>query len=278
MKVIERLPGAAIAPPENLGPVPEQRWLKVEDLVVDEDYQRPISHRGVANIRRIAAEFSWLKFSPVVVSPVEGGAYAIVDGQHRTTAALMIGIAMVPCLVIQADRRQQAQAFSAINEATTKINKLSIYKAALEAGEAWAVAVDRVVGAADIKITIHSISFDKMAPRQTSAVHAIKCAVERHGQATTAAALTAICSAPRKTGSSLYSAVITAVADVLADHKEWLRDSRLAAAFAGLDLVAAHARAGGRHRADARVKTQDLLQAEIITHLDTFFSRARAVA
>lgn len=113
MRQIEPL--ADVHGPEDYGPVPEMRWLPIGKLIVDDAYQREITPAGQRNIRAIADAFSWMKFAPVVVSPVAGGAYAIVDGQHRTTAAATIGVDSVPCLIIQADRKQQAQAFRAIN-------------------------------------------------------------------------------------------------------------------------------------------------------------------
>jgi hypothetical protein len=75
--------------PESTSPgaVPMLQWLKIEDLVVDPAYQRPIVGHGRRNVDRIAREFSWSCFAPVVVSPVEGGKFAIIDGQHRTTSA-----------------------------------------------------------------------------------------------------------------------------------------------------------------------------------------------
>ena len=41
------------------GAVPMLQWLKIEDLVVDPTYQRPIVGNGRRNVDRIAREFSW---------------------------------------------------------------------------------------------------------------------------------------------------------------------------------------------------------------------------
>jgi hypothetical protein len=49
------------------------------------------------------------------VAPVEGGQFAIVDGQHRTTAAIRRGQKEVPCQVVQADRAKQAAAYAAVD-------------------------------------------------------------------------------------------------------------------------------------------------------------------
>ena len=75
----------------SAGAAPMLQWLKITDLVVDPAYQRPIIGKGRQNVDRIAREFSWSCFAPVVVSPVAGGRFAIIDGQHRTTSAAIVG-------------------------------------------------------------------------------------------------------------------------------------------------------------------------------------------
>ena len=68
-----------------------------DELVVDVTYQREIGRRGAVNVNQIAENFDWSKFAPVIVAPVEGGQFAIVDGQHRTAAAMLRGQEKVPC-------------------------------------------------------------------------------------------------------------------------------------------------------------------------------------
>src|ERR1700722_18241431 len=121
------------------GAVPMLQWLKIEDLVVDPAYQRPIVGNGRRNVDRIAREFSWSFFAPVVVAPVEGGKFAIIDGQHRTTAAAPVGFESVPCQVVIAAREEQAAAFKAINGIITPISRMALHAAALLAQEPWAV-------------------------------------------------------------------------------------------------------------------------------------------
>src|SRR5215210_1509111 len=108
----------------NPGPSPMLQLLKISELVVDPTYQRPIVGKGRTNVHRIAQSFSWSCFSPVVVSPIEGGKFAIIDGQHRTTAASLLGLETVPCQVVIAAREEQATAFKAINGITTPISRM----------------------------------------------------------------------------------------------------------------------------------------------------------
>jgi ParB-like nuclease domain len=72
-------------------------------------------------------------FAPVVVSPVAGGKFAIIDGQHRTTAATLVGFDSVPCQIVIAAKEEQAAAFKAINGTTTPISIMALHAAALMA-------------------------------------------------------------------------------------------------------------------------------------------------
>ncbi|MEA2772249.1 MAG: hypothetical protein QOD93_5211 [Acetobacteraceae bacterium] len=80
-----------------------------------------MTRAGSVNIARIAEYFEWSKFSPVIVAPVEGGLFSIIDGQHRATAAALRGVPEVPCEIVHIDRTRQAEAFAAINDNTTKV-------------------------------------------------------------------------------------------------------------------------------------------------------------
>src|ERR1700733_13114921 len=115
--------------PESVaaGAVPMLQWMKIADLVVDPAYQRPIAGKGRLNVDQIARSFSWSCFSPVVVSPVEGGKFAIIDGQHRTTSAAILGFDSVPCQIVIAAREEQAAAFKAINGTTTPISQMALH-------------------------------------------------------------------------------------------------------------------------------------------------------
>jgi hypothetical protein len=90
--------------------------------------------QGRQNVDRIAREFSWSCFPPVVVFPVEGGKFAIIDGQHRTTSAAIVGYETVPCQIVIAAKEKQAAAFKAINGTTTPISIMALHAAARVAG------------------------------------------------------------------------------------------------------------------------------------------------
>ena len=80
-------------------------------------------------VENIAADFDAMKFEPVKVTACESGGYELVDGHHRFAAALQIGLAEIPAIVVQfasdAERRGYQSAMNnarALDTAETKGN------------------------------------------------------------------------------------------------------------------------------------------------------------
>lgn len=144
------------SPPEDLGAAPALEWLPIDRLLLDDSYQRPLLPSNWTAIRKIAANFSWARFQPIVVSPVEGGRYAVVDGQHRAHAAKLIGIESLPAMSCHLSRAEQASAFSWINGNTTAITPFHVYKAALAAREPWAMDCRTAVEEAGCKLMTYN--------------------------------------------------------------------------------------------------------------------------
>lgn len=156
------------------GPAPMLQWLRIEALVVDDSYQRELRPANWTAIRRIAARFKWSRFSPVFVAPVEGGRFAIIDGQHRTHAAAICGFAEVPCQIVQMSREEQAASFAAVNGLVTKVSNGQITKAALAAGEAWAIACHRAVADAGATLMLANNTTDNKKAGEVYALALIK--------------------------------------------------------------------------------------------------------
>lgn len=146
------------------GPKPVLSWLALADLVIDDSYQRPIDEGGWLRIRRIAAAFHWSKFSPMMVAPLDGGRFAVIDGQHRAHAAMLCGIRTVPALIAPAAPSAQAGAFVAVNGTAAPLNRIALYRAALVAGEEWALTIQRVVRAAGLEAATSSPSGNARRP------------------------------------------------------------------------------------------------------------------
>lgn len=254
-----KLVGAFKRPP-GFGTVCELRWLPITALRVDPRYQREISPKGRRNVRAIAENFSWSRFATVVVAPLDDALFAIVDGQHRTTAAAALGIDSVPCLIIHADAGEQAQAFRAINAATTRVHPVQLHKAALAAGDREAGLVDALCREAGIRVLGYCIAGGQMKARETVSIEALyRLSRERRGLAL--AVLRGIAAQAQDGQNLLRSLVLDALRLVLADHPAWWRDeARFIAALSEVDLdsewrlaMAAKAKTQGLSASDALV-------------------------
>lgn len=261
------------------GPAPDLRWIEIEQLVIDPAYQREITRQGADNVRRIAKAFDWRFFSAVVVSPVEGGRFAIIDGQHRTTAAALCGFKQVPCQIVHAAPNEQAAAFNAINGTTTKVSSLSRFRAAVAAGEPAAVRAKRLTDAAGIRILPYPIAANSAAAQagDTMAVNVILRLCERYDDAFLATMFRAVRAAAGDMPGQISMLVLRSFADVLGDHPEWCqREAELIDACTELlpqDLynAALHERAK-RPNCDMT----SLFQAELVTRLERAMRRKAA--
>ncbi|SDE90690.1 ParB/Srx family N-terminal domain-containing protein [Limimaricola pyoseonensis] len=229
---------------------PELVWIPIARLVIDDRYQRPLLEGNWEIILRIATNFTWKRFSPVMTAPLDDGRLALIDGQHRTHAAALVGHTAVPGAINDLAPAEQAAAFAGINGDMTRVHPIQVYKAALAAGETWAVECDRVVRAAGCELMTVQASSDRRQVRQVYSVSAIRQMVEAgHGEIVTRTltALSRSCFGANfteawtnETLKPLLSAAI-AVPDV--------RLSTLVGFFDSLDLVTTNANA-------ARIRTQ----------------------
>ena len=229
-----REPQSAFAP----GPAPMLQWVAVADLVVDEAYQRPIRGAGAKNIAAIAEAFCWSKFAPLIVSPVAGGRYAVIDGQHRATAAALRGVESLPAQVVIAGPAEQAAAFRAVNGQTTRMHALEIHRAAVAAGDAEALELERVCAAAGVIVSTHPRAQDRIRPGATNAVNALRAQLRRVGEDTMVVALRCVTGSANNQPAVLSALVIDALCAMVASRPAWLaQGERLAEAFNGIVIL-----------------------------------------
>jgi len=259
----------------DAGAVPMLQWLKIEDLLVDPTYQRPIVGQGRRNVIRIAQSFSWSCFSPVIVSPIEGGKFAIIDGQHRTTAAALAGFDSVPCQVIIAAQEDQAIAFKAINGVTVPISPMALYSAAVVAREPWAVEVADVCLRADVELLRYPLPVERQHAGQTMAVGAIARCLNRYGQATLITALQCVTQTNNNLPGALTARVIRALCEVLHNNPQW-RDSGLTLleAFDVIDLAALQGEAA-QHNGPTRISQVEFMIERIRAELSKLMPRGQ---
>ncbi|MDE3854861.1 ParB N-terminal domain-containing protein [Sinorhizobium meliloti] len=171
------------------GPAPILQWIDIATLVVDDSYQRDLKRANWTAIRRIASSFRWSMFSPVFVAPVEGGSYAIIDGQHRTHAAAMCGFSQVPCQIVQMTRTEQAAAFAAVNGRVTQVTVWQLFKAALAAGEGWAVTAQEIAKEGGCRILTYAKAATEKKPGEIYGIKGFVAVVEQRPRQHVVAAL-----------------------------------------------------------------------------------------
>lgn len=147
-----------------------------------------------------------------------GGRYAIIDGQHRATAAKLHGaIDKVPCLILTGGPKDEARAFSAINGNVTRIHVLQSFRAKVAAGEEEAELLVDICAMA--KVTIAPYPKADLVPGETMALGSVRQALKRYGQPVVVAALRFLRAAGPEAG--LSAAAILGAGDAMFKHKEW---------------------------------------------------------
>lgn len=231
---------AEAGPPPRLehdpGAPPTFQWIKIKDLVIDTSYQRDLLTNGRRNIMKIVMAFDWAKFSAVVVAPVGDGRYAIIDGQHRTTAAALRDYEEVPCMVVEATRQRQAAAFAAINSVVTSTHSLQIHAARVTAGDPRAVRLDKICRQTGVSICRYPVAAKHIKKGETMAALTLYNCLERYGPEVLTTALNCIMAVADNVGL-LRIQVIKAFCIVLEAEPSWrAQEGRLLKAVASFDL------------------------------------------
>lgn len=266
----ERLTGRALSDIDSREK-PRLFWIGIASLRVDGRYQRKIIGRASEkSVLTIAAEFSWSKFAPVVVAEVDDddGLYAIIDGQHRTTAAALRGIRDVPCLIMKADLADQANAFAAINGTVTAISTMQLHAARVAAGEPAAVALRDACGEAGVEIMRYPLAASQMSVGQTMAASKLAQQLARYGRDTLVAALSCITRTGDGNVGMVRAPVVEALCAVLDGEPAWGGDlPALIAAMQSFDFHQAYSDARLR-ASQERVGVQVPLVEIVCAHLE----------
>jgi hypothetical protein len=218
-------------------------WIALDKLFIDKSYQRDVGANGRINIRKIAEDFAWHLFSPLIVAPREGGKFAVIDGQHRAIGARVHGgIDELPCLVLHCSREDEARAFAVINGNVTKVTAQYLFRARLRSGDVFAIAAQRAAENAGVRILCTTASAAAVKFNETQACSTIEAAFKSHGEEILTAALSLIMLASKGERGTLRSSAIAAFCDVLRDNPKW-RDqlSKAASIVSGYGLAKLYA-------------------------------------
>jgi hypothetical protein len=232
MRKIEALPVPQYAA-GSPGPAPMLQWLDISDLVIDDRYQRELKTGNWRAIRNIADRFQWSRFSPVFVAPVEGGKYAIIDGQHRTHAAALCGIEKVPCQVVHMTLEEQAESFAAVNGTVTKVTVWQIFRAASAAREPWAVRLQEIAAAAGCRVMVSNSSAKGKNPGEIYGVTRFRslCDQFEADTVTSALALLMSCDGWNETPELWDTGVVAPVVTALCKRPSAMRQASFKDAF-----------------------------------------------
>lgn len=208
-----------LRPNANLGEVGELRWLPIGQLYIDRRYQRHILRVGKQNIRKMVEEFAWSKFGALVVGKRAPTVYAIVDGQHRATAAHLRGdIAKLPCLVREGGQREEAEAFAALHTLVTRIHPLQAFRAAVVGGDSYSIETVNLCMSADVTI----VAYPKvdMKAGETQSLGNLRTLMRNHSARFVKAVLRLLRVLDPQAG--LSNMAIMGTARMLERHDEWI--------------------------------------------------------
>lgn len=161
------------AKPNDPGACPDIVWVRPEQVLISEEYQRHISRGSIRKIYRMATNWDWNKFKVLSLAecPIEGY-YECTDGQHSAIAAKLNGhILLLPGLVGDAASTQQkASGFLGINRERTALSHYDIFNASLAAGEDNATSVWLATQFAGVRILETPPADRKYQPGDTLAI------------------------------------------------------------------------------------------------------------
>ena len=190
-------------------PAPMLQWVPLAALRIDTRYQRPLEARSWQAITRIAQNFDWSAFSAILCAPIEGGLYAVMDGQHRAHAAALCGIESLPAMIVPVPPQQQAMAFVQINSGI-RVTPHQTFRAELAAGHPEALAIARACTDAGCEAMTFSPTAKARRPRQIYCIGLLRQLVRAGHAPHLTAALRALVAYDTRGRTALFSDYILA--------------------------------------------------------------------
>lgn len=167
-----------------IGTPPAVQFLAPDQLQVDPSYQRNTNSRSSqALIEAIASKWDWRLCMPLLVS-ARAAQHYVIDGQHRWEAAKLRGdIPFLPCAVGQYDgAAAEAALFVAANRHRVVVNRCDMWRAAIAAGDADTIAVQRLVEEAGLGIAT-SPQHQSLKPGELLCTKGLTAAFRQYGEA-----------------------------------------------------------------------------------------------
>ncbi|MDB5652944.1 MAG: hypothetical protein JWQ94_557 [Tardiphaga sp.] len=200
--------------------LPIFEWVDPGTLLVDAGYQRDLSRRSLALIRRIVAGWDWARFKAPIGVLTDAG-IELIDGQCTSIAAATHpAVEKIPVMIVEAaERSDRATAFIGHNRDRVAVTPTQIHVAALVGGDGAALAIDRVCAASGAAI-LSVPSKTTYKPGETLAVTAIAALVRGRGEGGATAVLSCLVAA----GCAPMTQLHIKAADLLLHTDEYSRE------------------------------------------------------
>lgn len=195
----------------DYGPEPERVWVPIGDIMIDDDYQRDLNRRSLALIKKIVGGFKWSKVKTPTGIRV-GEQIHLLDGQHTATAAVTLGIPKIPVDIVSARTAgERASAFVAHNQDRLAMTPLDVYRAQLAGGDPEAVAIDKAVKEAGVRLRIVAPQI-KPKVGDTGSIGVIRNLIKRRKHAGAVSVMSALVRAER---APISAAELAAVEELM---------------------------------------------------------------
>lgn len=168
------------------GPMPEIIYVRPDQLVINEDYQRELSEAAKKHILSLATNWDWGSFTALSIAKTEvENIYEVVDGQRTAIAAMTNGnIELLPALLSSADTLQRkAKDFVGINTSRVPLTRFAIYNAELAAQDETCIEVECALSETNCKLLGVPPMKNIFKPGDTMAISTLKSIVINKGQA-----------------------------------------------------------------------------------------------
>tara|TARA_R110002167_G_scaffold42512_9_gene129139 strand:+ start:2639 stop:3472 length:834 start_codon:yes stop_codon:yes gene_type:complete len=209
------------APSQILGNPGVLQFVDVARLRIDPSYQRAISIASAKNVNRIISGFDWRKFTPVIGTENEDATISVIDGQHRATAAISIGIDHLPCYILPCSVSEAAAAFAAINGNVTTVNPIDIWFAQVKAQDADSIKLSNAFDAANVRVVRKK---DGFAVGETRSINVLRRAHEFYGSATFITILQCITETGNGNPGMIFGATVNGIGRAIRTKPELLAE------------------------------------------------------
>lgn len=199
-----------------VGAPPTLEWIGVDQLHIDESYQRAID--GPASqriIRGMIGCWDWRLCQPLAVVRRDDGGLFVIDGQHRLAGARRRGnILHLPCVVTRPDN--EAEMFVALNTKRARLSQTDVFNASLASGDADAQAVKDICDRLGIGFA-RSSNYLGWQPRQIFCGPMLQRALKLHGPVVVEQALAALAEGHRDQVLSVAATLLKALFVIFAE-------------------------------------------------------------